>query len=334
MGEISISSDFKIYEEYFNVGIWERLYQNSNIFNANSGGGILFVTDVHQGNYLYNAYFKQIANLVTRQNIASVAAVDTLKMEQDEEISVKIHRKIGPVSLTKKAFKMAGLNSFAAILETEQGSLALGRLVGDDVLKNMASAAIIAVNAAVSGVSGLIHDITGETTKTANIKSLIRTRGKWGDQMGSVASWIMHSLPMIDLSINALDYNLESVGGLTIARGNVERTVGGPILISDNSNLKNSGSPETYNVLGLKPGACIIRQSELTEIFIKGVTRLEQLAVDIQGEYALSVGIDGFKWDVANGLANPTDAYLGTSDYWDKVRTDTTGIGIVKMKCQ
>ena len=106
---ISVASDFKIYEAEFNAGFYEALAQNANIFNASSGGAISLITQIHEGNYLKSAYFKQITDLVTRQDITSIAVVDSKKLEQVEEASVKLHNKIGPAQSTLKAWNMAGL---------------------------------------------------------------------------------------------------------------------------------------------------------------------------------------------------------------------------------
>lgn len=323
---ITLTSDMKVYEAEFNAGAYEALYQNTNIFNQASRGGITLLTQVHEGNYVKNAYFKQISSLVTRQDITSVSAVDSKKLEQVEEAAVKLHSKIGPVQFTRKSFKMAGLN-----LESRAGSYYLGRLVGDAVAQRIASQAIIAVNACVAGQSSLIYDVTDQGTPTATLSYLNSTRGKWGDQMAKLASWLMHSKVYLDIWEDAKDVPLESVAGVLVATGAVPGLLGGGLVVTDNSNMYTSGTPNTYNTLGLAAGACIVRQSELQDIVIQNVTGLEQLAIEVQGEFAVTIGVDGWTWDVNNGGANPTDAYLATTSYWDKIRTDTTGLPIVKL---
>lgn len=326
---ISVSSDFKVYELEFNAGIFEALYQNSRVFNEASNGAIMMNTQVHRGNYLRSALFQQIHSLVVRQDITSTSDVDSKKLAQAEEVGVKLHRRIGPVQSTIKAFKMAGLD-----IETREGSMVLGRLVGDAVAQRMASDAIIAAVAAVGGQTALIKDVTGETTKYATIKYLNKTRLKWGDQMGKLAAWLMHSIPYGDLTEDGLDITLESVAGALVSSGRVAALMGAGLVVSDNSNLYNSGTPATYNVLGMAAGAVMVQQSELQEIWIERKTGNEQLIFEIQGEYANTVSVTGFAWDTGNGGANPNDTALGTTTNWDKVLTDTTGLPLVKLLCQ
>jgi len=324
--QISIISDFQVYNDEFQSGIYEALAQNSQIFNAASRNSIILASDIHPGEYLKEASFKQIASLVTRQDVTSTADVDSSKLEQIEEVSVKCHRRIGPTKVTFKAFAMAGL-------ETPEGSMALGRLIGDAVMQRMATTAITSLVAAVNGQTALINDITAGTPDQCTFKGLNTTRGKWGDQMNKLACWLMESNPHLDLMADGLDITLETVAGVLIAQGRIPQFLGAGLVVSDNAALVNSGSPDTYNVLGLAPFAAVLRMSELTNLVAKVITGSEQLMLEIQGEYAETIGIDGFTWDVTNGGANPTDAALGTSTNWDKVRTDTKGLPLVKMLC-
>lgn len=324
---VSVASDFKIYNAEFNSGMYEALAENTQIFNANSRGGIIMVSEEHRGEYVKEAMFKQIASLITRQDLTSTSSVTPKKLEQIEEVSVKCNRKIGPVDMTLNAFKMAGL-------ETPDGSYRLGRLVGDAVAKDLADIAIISVAAAVGGQSALIYDVTGETVKTVTFEALLKTKQKWGDQFMKLAAWLISSKPFFDLAIKGLDYNIESVAGLTIASGQLLNAAGGAFVVTDNSNLTNSGSPSTYNTIGLAAGACLVRESQMQTIVLDWVTGTEQLTLRLQGEYAATVGVDGFTWDVTNGAGNPTAATLGTTTNWDKVRTDTVGLPLVKLLSQ
>ena len=57
----------------------------------------------------------------------------------------------------------------------------------------------------------------------------------------------------------------------------------------------------------------VIQESEEETITSQMVTGLEQLIMRIQGEYTFNVGRKGFKRDITNGGANPTDTALGTT---------------------
>ena len=324
---VSLISDFKIYEPEFQAGMYEALAENVNLFNQASRGAILLAANELPGHYKKEAFFKRISNLITHQDITSTADVTPLKLEQSEEVAVKTHLKIKPVDMTLNAFKEAGL-------ETPGASFRLGRLISDAMAKAAADKAIIAANAAVSGITALINDVTAASGK-ATVSNLLGTKQKWGDQQTKLVSWLMHSTPFGDLQSDALsNYHLESVAGVTVATGNISPVVGGSVIISDNSNLVNAGTPNTYNVLGMAPGAVLVEISQAEQIVIKVVTGKEQLVVRLQGEYAITISVDGFAWDTANGGANPDDTALGTSSNWDKVLTDDKALPLVKLLCQ
>jgi hypothetical protein len=51
-----------------------------------------------------------------------------------------------------------------------------------------------------------------------------------------------------------------------------------------------------------------------------------------QSEYGYNVECKGFKWDIANGGINPSNATLGTTTNWDQVAYDdklTAGVRLV-----
>src|SRR5690606_17211070 len=93
-----------------------------------------------------------------------------------------------------------------------------------------------------------------------------------------------------------------------------------------------SGSPATtaYYTLGLTANGVLCEVTETSDIVIDDVTGGENILTRLQGEFAYNTGIKGFKWDVANGGANPNDAALGTGSNWDKAATDNKSLaGVV-----
>lgn len=60
-------------------------------------------------------------------------------------------------------------------------------------------------------------------------------------------------------------------------------------------------------ILGLTASGVVVQRSEEETISAQMVTGLEQLVMRIQGEHAFNAGCKGFKRDVTDGGANPTD---------------------------
>ncbi|WP_061238178.1 major capsid protein [Ectopseudomonas composti] len=311
------ASDFKVYQDQFQAGIVETLTQNSNAFNAASAGAISLSTLSRRGDYSQQAFFKNVANLITRRDTTSVSDATILGMAQDEWISVKLNRKIGPVDQTKDAFRkiMAGLAE-------DEMSFLLGEMAAKAMQVEMLNSALRAGRAALNAQSAVKHTIA--TNGTLNTAGLVTGLSKFGDAAGQIVCWVMHSKQYYDLVQAQITANIDGVSNFNVATG-TPVTLNRPVLVTDSDALvvtAGSGSAATtdYFALGLTADALIVENTEEEELVIENVTGKENLITRMQGEFAYNLGVKGFKWDIANGGANPSDATLGTGSNWDAVR--------------
>lgn len=322
----TLASDMKIYESQFQSGLTEMLTQNTEAFNAASNGSIVLRSADVKGNYEQAAFFKTIANLITRQDITSDSALTPVKMTEDENVSVKLHRK-SATDLTFKAAKMAGI-SFDEMV------FAHGQQFAKAMIVDQLNSALLCARVALANQAAVTNDVTAAATKSITYSNLLATLAKFGDASDKVVAWVMHSQQYFDLAQNAITANVTNIADGVIRRVDVAG-LGRPILITDSDSLiAVADTPDSYFVLGLQAGALDINQSEAVNTVIDNVTGLEQLVVRSQSEYAYNLGVRGFKWDIANGGANPTAGTLGTASNWDKVATDNKDLAGVVLKCQ
>ncbi len=303
-------TDFVIYHEQFFGGYSEALEQESNVFNAASLGGIALRPNRLKGDYEQESFIQNIANLITRRDVASVAAATDLPMQQDEFIGVKVNRKIGPVANTRDSFRKIAR-------DPREMSFLLGQQSGKAVAVEMANTATRVLKAGLTAMNagGMVYDGTaGVPTHTG----LVKTLAKIGDASNNVVAWVMHSKSYFDLVEQAITDKVYEVAGVTIYTGNVA-TLGRPAIVLDSAPLITTGTTNNYHILGLVRGACIIDESEERDIVTDVITGQENIIQRIQGEYAYNVKLRGMKWDVTNGGANPDDTALGTSTNWDDV---------------
>lgn len=327
VGAIGKASDMKIYHAEFQTGMVEKVAQFLNVFNEASRGAIVLVPRALKGDYSKEAFFKDVSSLVSRRDTTSVSAATDLALTQDEVISVKLNRKIGPVAQTLDAIKKAGLTEAEA-------SRVFGELAGTRKMKDMLNAALIAVEAAIQGNTAMNLTITGESTKTASTASLNRTLALFGDNAQEIVCWIMHSKPNFDVVGALISANVTGLTDVASIQGGIPALLGRPALVTDGGALTdaNGSATDTYNTLGLVQGAVTVEESEEETFATEIVTGLENLVRRWQAEFAFNVKVKGFKWDTANGGANPSDATLGTTTNWDQVATDdkhTAGVRLV-----
>lgn len=306
-------ADFVIYHEEFFGGFSEALEQNANVFNAASNNCIQLRANRLKGDYEKESFIKNVNNLISRRNTASIAGVTDLGMSQDEFVGVKVNRKIGPVANTLDSWRKIGE-------DTSTMSFSLGQQIGAAAAVDMTDTAVRALVAALLniGSNDAVHDGTaGTPTHTG----LVSTLAKMGDKQGDIACWVMHSKSFFDLMRDAIDKSAEIIqqmAGVTVFSGTVA-SLGRPVVVTDSSALVLAGTPNEYRILGLTEGAAILDESEEQEILSDPVTGLEQLVMRVQGEYAYNTKIKGCKWDVANGGSNPDDTAVGTATNWDYV---------------
>lgn len=320
-------TDMVIYQEEFQTGLVEKVTQFLQVFNEATRGAIRLVPNALKGHYSKGAFFKDVANLVTRRDISSTAAATDLAMTQDEVISVKLNRKIGPVSQTLDAIKKAGLTEAEA-------SRVFGALAGERKMRDMLNSGLIALETAIQAVTAMNLDITGETLKTAHTKALARALAKFGDAGQDIVCWVSHSKPHSDVLIGLIDDKVTGLADIVTIQGAIPAFLGRPAIVTDSPALLdlNGSLTDTYNTLGLVQDALTVEESEDESFVTEIVTGLENLSRRWQAEYAYNVKVKGHKWDVTNGGINPNDATLGTTTNWDKVASDdklTSGVRLV-----
>lgn len=322
----TLASDMKVYEAQFATARTETLQQKVDVFNQNSNGAIIMRSSALPGNYEYNSFFLTNGSLISRQDITSDSALTPTKLQQNENISVKLHRK-SATDLTYKSAKMAGL-SFDEMV------FAHGVQWANEYMTDMLNSALLAARVSLANQAAVTNDITAAATKSITHSNLLQTMFKFGDQTDKIAAWVMHSQQFLDLGLASIADDIVGVADGIVRRYDVPG-IGRPIIVTDSASLiAVADTPDSYFVLGLAQGAIDVNESEGVNQIVDQVTGLEQLVVRVQAEYGYNLSVKGFKWDVANGGANPDAAALGTASNWDKVATSAKDLAGVVLKCQ
>lgn len=303
--------DFKIYDDQFQGGVYEKISQFIQGFNAASAGAIRMSTASILGHYRKESIFKLISGLVSRRDIASTNDATAVKPAQDEIISVKLNGKIGPVDLTLDALSKIGSDE-------REMSFILGQMVGEAKIQYQINRAIMAVEAALETAASV--DVTSETVKTMTHTHLVSGMAILGDQASRIVCLVMHSKAYFDLIKQSIADKVFEVAGATIYSG-TPVTFNRPVLVTDCPSLTdaNGSATDTYNTLALVDGAVEVIDSEEDKMVNTIVTGKENLIMRLQGEFAFNLGVKGHKWDTTNGGVNPTDTAIATASNWDQV---------------
>lgn len=320
---IGKASDFKVYNDQINGGFVEISVQATDLFNTASRNAIRLVTNITRGDYVYESFMKNTAGLITRRDTTSVAAVTDLPLTQDEMISVKLNRKIGPVAQTLDAWR-----KIARAGNLEEMQRVLGQQWAKDLQIDKLNTAVRAGVAAIGAQADLVHDATSGTITTPG---LVDGLAKFGDAGSRILVWVMHSKVYYDLVKEQIAANIDGISNFNVASG-TPVTLNRPVLVTDSPDLINPLSPTPqYYTLGLVADGIVIEDSEGLDVEGDVITGLQNLVGRIQGELAYNTSVKGTKWDVANGGVNPVDAAVGTGSNWDKIAANVKDMAGVRI---
>lgn len=320
-----LASNFKIYQEYLKTRAAETLQQQADVFNAAVNGAIILRTLEKPGDYEYESFFKDIANLVTRRDNTTQASATKLSMAQEEFIRVKLSRKIGPVDMSRDAFR-----KWAAKYDSTEFSGILGGQIAVAQQLDMANSALLATRAALVNTATLLTTVP--SNGSLGTTSLIDGLAKFGDRADRIVAWVMHSKPYYDLVKGQITSNITGISNFNVQTG-TPVTLNRPVLVTDSDSLKvTSGSPAVtdYYTLGLTANGVLCEVTETSDIVLDTITGGELIMERLQGEFAYNLGVKGFKYDTANGGINPNATAVGTGSNWDKASTyDKSLAGVV-----
>lgn len=313
-------SDFQIYHEQLNGGLVEALRQNTDAFNAAANGTIRLTSRRHRGDYSQESFFQYISGIVQHRDTTSIADVTDLPITQDEFVAVKLNRRIGPIAQTLDSFK-----KIARELSGENGdetvSVLLGEMIAKDLQAEWLNTGLEAYVSATLNQAAVTVTDTAATITTTDLVDMLNT---FGDSAAQVRMWVMHSKVFYDLVKDQITTTvIDGVSNVAVAQA-TPVTLGRPVLVTDSSALIQEGSPDGidgYYTLGLTPGAIVLEDSEERTFDSQIQQGKANLIVRLQGEIAYTLSLKGYKWDVANGGANPLNGALYLGSNWDKVVT-------------
>ena len=309
----SLPTDMKYFDPHIQSGYSEKITQMINAFNGQSNGTVVFRSNRKPGDFDYTAFFKNAGGLVSRQDQSSTNPATSKKLTQDEIISVKLNRKIGPVDWTRSALLKPGLDMDAI-------KVAAGEQAAADALADMLNSSLLAGVAAVNNQAAAKSTVAANGTM--NTSALVSGLSKFGDQANRISAFVMHSKVFFDLFQYQVSpaNNGDLIANTTIVNGGPV-TLNRPVIVTDSDALLKvtAGSPDVtdYFTLGLTSDALIVEETEEEYIIFDEITGNEQILLRMQGEFGYNLGVKGFKWDVANGGKNPLAAALGTGANWD-----------------
>ena len=301
--------DFKIYPNQFFGGMIETLQIETDVWNESSAGVMQFSTQQMRGDYEKQSFFQRLGSLVADRDPTSTSAVTDSKLTQDEIISIKVNKRIGPLAETLDVWKKVSL-------DPAEFSVVMGMQAGKDVAAQYVSSALYSVRAVLKSIGAAVqYDSTAQTLKTANHTALVNAMALLGDKSSRIAAFVMHSAQYFELVKQSIADNVFQVAGAVIYSG-TPATFGKPVVVTDSPATFDPATGSVlakYDILALVPGAVEVVESEDRSVLSQYITGLANLSLRIQGEYAYNMRVKGASF---TGAINPNDAALATAANW------------------
>lgn len=327
---------FQVYDDEFQSGVSETIMQETNAFNAASGGAIQLVPSTHRGEFAKEAFFKEIQGLVRERDPSSIDTDSDDDLTQGELVMPKVNRKI-QVAKTRDAWqKILPAQNAESLF-----SITLGQQLGPAYAADYLNTGLSGLAGAVGGNADVIHDISGESggAELLSYKGLNAGLQKFGDRSSNIIAWVMHSKTWHDLLGEAIATVTDRVAGAAIWEG-IAGSLGRPVIVTDSSALTYTEDYVTkYRTFGLQSAGLTVIESEggimtpVTDL----VTGKKNLLIRLQSEHAYNIRTRGYSWSgTSNGnlISNPDNDQLGNDANFTKVATDnksTAGVMIISQ---
>ena len=313
-------TDMKVFNNQLMSAVVERLTQNSQAFNAASGGAIVLLNAGNMGDFSQVSFWKSVASAIRDVDAyAAQAAAASTALTQGIFSTVKAMKAFGPIVWEPNQLTWIQNNPGAALQVISQS-------LSEAMLESQVNRAIGVTKAALANVAALTHDVSA----TAGISqaTLNGAHAKFGDASQQLITQVMTGAVYHKL----IAQNITNAAQLFQA-GNVQIVdiLGKRSIVTDCPALRITGTPNKNYVLCLTAGAVKVEpngdfKSVIDETSGVGQTRLE---TKYQSEWTENVGLKGFTWDETNGGKSPVKAALETGTNWDKVWADKLCAGVV-----
>ena len=320
-------SDMQVFSDFVYSSATETVRQQIDLFNAASQNTIVLRTGANVGDYANQISYQLINGLVRRRNAYGSGSISNVPLKQHTHIGVKVAGGTVEVLFEPQQFTWIQRNP-------EESGVVIGEQLARGMLQDQVNTAILSLKAAFNNNAAVKHDATAGKL---NLKALTRAAGLFGDRMGDIRAWVIHSKPMTDLFENALTnsedlFRFETVRIVQDGFGRVFVMTDAPPLYDDNST--SSTGDDTYFTLGLATTAAEIEDNADLYTHLEERNGEENIIRSWQAEWTYNLGLKGYAWDKTNGGNSPSDTALGTGSNWDQLAADIKDTAGVLIESQ
>lgn len=308
-------ANMQVYDEQIRLRTIELLGQDTQKFNANSGGAIVLDMSRWTGNYTRESFYNSLASAQRRvDRYATNSTATSTALSESEVVGVKVAGGFGPV-----VFEPSQLTWLASSPEEAINVIAQG--FSDALLADQLNTVVGCAVAAIENIPALVNDVSALTAGAGALTQSVLngSHAKFGDRSMSLRADVMtgaayHKLVEKGLANGETLFDSSNVM--------IQSILGKVFVVSDIPALTETGTPNKTKVLSLVAGGAVVDNASDIVTNLDTSNGNNRIETTWQADYSFGVRLKGYAWDTASGGASPADAALFTGTNWVNVMSD------------
>lgn len=308
-----LQDTFKVFNEFFQDGVDERIDQEIQLFNAGSRGALALTSQRRVGQFDHHAFLQLPADMIKFRDPATDGALTDVDITQEDVIGVKVAIRSEPMTKSADSWKVIGK-------DVEAQAVSMGAQWAEQKLQFALNHTVAALRGALEAQAANSIDNSGTPGSILDHVQLNDALALMGDGSASIVAWLTNGAAFHQLMGKAIGNGLDTVAGPVIISGADPGGIGRANLVSDVPALTDATIAASYFTLGLTVGAAEIElPSEPDTVEFVPITGVTNIKYRWQAEGTFNLKLKGLQWDTTGGGAYPNAAALATGANWVKV---------------
>lgn len=307
----------KVFDEYYMPAAMETLAQRVELFNEASGGAILLTTEGFTGDFFQRSFWKGINGGTRVNRYAENTEVTATDLAQEQENSVKIAGRVGPLRYepSQMTWLQKPTGEAIALVSSE-----LANVFMSDQLNTALAAAV----GAFGKTNATKLDVSA--TDTISQTAFNNTHALFGDRSMNLITTVIDGKAwheLVNLNLKG-DYTpLYTYGTIRVLD-----ILGKRVVVTDSPALRGGGK---VNALHLSNAGIVVSDGGDVISNIDTVNGKERIETTLQIDYTFGLRMRGWSWNTAH--KSPTDVQLASGANWTMVASDVKHTAGVLTVC-
>lgn len=322
---ITTVQDIKTHDDHYQTGVFEAVEAGNEAHRRFVGGpiSVAFTGGSRIAKPDTSAFFQDITDdLLEDRDPASVAAVESKKLNQEWTSTFTKSLRIGPIAMNENA-----------ILSAETSVEAMNRNFGMKAGTALVRRAIHYGTHILRAGANALGNTFDASAATLNANSVLEGFQVLESEFNDISSLFMMPNTFFGLIKNATNDQQMQVNKLGFTNGNMAAFSKPAYIVrsGQTSALYDPGTPDKYQILLLSPNLMRVEITRVATPTFERVGGYENIRATWQSEVEMKIHIRGFRY---NGADNPDLATMASASNYTYALSDPKQAGFSMVTVQ